>query len=90
VPFTALELDARLLEGIRDLLSGVGAMIVEVHELKPGHRVLGPLFDLLDRAGYVTAVRSFTPASWRQSSPPDGPFKGAIVPFLVTLQAWRS
>lgn len=78
------------LEGVRDLLSRVGAMVIEVHELKPGHRLLGPLLDLLDRAGYVTAVRSLTPASWRQSSEPQGPFKGAVVPFLVTVQAWRS
>jgi FkbM family methyltransferase len=78
-----------VLQDIEDLLPRVKAMIVEVHELRPGQRLLGPILDLLDRAHFATAVRSLTPASWRQVSEDGGPFQGAIQPFLVTVHTWR-
>src|SRR6185436_14625504 len=54
-----------VLQDVESALHSVAAIHLEVHDLNPARRLLPECASILDRAGFVTAIGSVLPATWR-------------------------
>lgn len=78
-----------VLEDCADALGQVRALHVEVHDLMPGKRLLPGCLSLLERAGFVTALGSVLPVTWRPFDAQGSPFADAVPQWMTVLRAWR-
>jgi FkbM family methyltransferase len=81
------ELD--VLSDIESVLPGVAALHVEVHDFNPARRLLPQCLSILDRAGFVTAIGSVMPVTWRSWPQAHSPFPGAVPGWISVVRAWR-
>lgn len=78
-----------VLADCEDVLGQVAALHVEVHDLTPGRRLLPSALNVLERAGFVTALDHVLPVTWRPYDACGAPFRSAPPIWLTTLRAWR-
>ena len=78
-----------VLQDVESALHSVAAIHLEVHDLNPARRLLPECASILDRAGFVTAIGSVLPATWRSWPQSTSPFPGAVPGWITTIRAWR-
>jgi FkbM family methyltransferase len=78
-----------VLHDVESTLHSVAAIHLEVHDLNPAKRLLPECASILDRAGFVTAIGSVLPATWRSWPQSHPPFPGAVPGWITTVRAWR-
>lgn len=93
-PVDLLKLDVEgaelaLLTDCADVLGHVRAVLVEVHDFTPGRRLLSGVLDVLERAGFTTALGNVLPVTWRPCDAPASPFPGSHAAWLAPVRAWR-
>jgi FkbM family methyltransferase len=72
-----------------DVLERVRAVHVEVHDFSPGRRLLPSVIDVLEGAGFTTAIGSVLPATWRLADVGTSPFPRSVATWITLVRAWR-
>jgi len=93
-PVDLLKLDVEgaeldLLADCAGVLDRVSAIHVEVHDFTPARRLLPAVLELLDRAGFTTALDDLLPITWRPCTAPPSPFARGQACWLTLVRAWR-
>lgn len=82
--------EGQVLADCADVLGGVGAIHLEVHEFDPVIRQTPSVLDMLTRGGFAYAIGSFVSLTWRDLATSSGsPFPGHPLTWAMTIRAWR-
>ena len=81
--------EAAVLPDCEGALGNVRAMLLDVHELAPTHRVTPDIMRLLARAGFLVSMSELIPLPWRSAQRFGSPFPADSPAWATTLRAWR-